>query len=501
MAIAIAGTDERRVLEHTLALSLPRKVINLAISLGGKPGGGIGVWNAPFKKKILPPERMEAVRKKKRELDPTGILNPGMWLDGSMVFRPLFYHVAMSVLSSVDRVLPLNISGTEAQRLDREVAACVECGYCSNYCPTRGEWISSTPGGRIRMLKEISTAASPETLSPQACAHALFSCTLCGRCKIDCSVGINSPTMWLEARERLVRQGLELDSLKALAVVVEETGNIAGKTNSQRQQWAARLPMYKEISSKRGAEAVYFVGCVTSFYPTVQDIARSFARTLSKAQVDFMLLGGEEHCCGYPLISAGHTDQAVSRMKHNIRAVKATGGQTLLVTCPGCYRMWKHEYQRLTGEHPGIEVLHASEFVWRLIKKGRIRPGRLNGLFTYHDPCDLGRVSGIYEAPRLILDLIGEYVELEESREYSVCCGSGGDLLASNQDLSLSLAQKRLDQVQQTGADTVVTACPSCIRGMIMARTAAKRPMNILDITQIVWKAVNEGKPDDQSTV
>ena len=242
---------------------------------------------------------------------------------------------------------------------------------------------------------------------------------------------------------------------------------------------------------------IYFVGCVTSFFPTVQDIGRSFARTLAAAGVDFMILGGKEHCCGYPLISAGHPDQAVSQMRHNIEAVRATGAGTLLVTCPGCYRMWKHEYERLTGEHTGMEVFHSTEFLWDLIKMEQIRLGELSGLFTYHDPCDLGRVSGIFDAPRSIINAVGGigFVELDQSRHYSVCCGSGGDLLASDQELSLAIARRRLDQVQDKGAETVVTACPSCIRGMIMAKMTAKKQVNIIDIAQLVWKAAI--KPGD----
>jgi Fe-S oxidoreductase len=210
-----------------------------------------------------------------------------------------------------------------------------------------------------------------------------------------------------------------------------------------------------------------------------------------------MLLGGEERCCGYPLISAGRLDQAVSQMRRNMEAVRATGAGALLVTCPGCYRMWKHEYERLTGERTGIKVFHSTEFLWDLIKTEKIRLGELSGLFTYHDPCDLGRVSGIFDAPRSIINAIGgiAFVELDQSRQYSVCCGSGGDLLASHQELSLAIARKRLDQALDKGAETVVTACPSCIRGMIMAKMAAKKQINIVDIAQLVWKAAI--KPDD----
>ena len=496
MVMALSATDESRPVEHTVVLSLPRKISQLACALGGKPGGGIGVWNAPFKKAIRGSRTIRALKKRKKELDPRGILNPGMWFDGPVFLKPALYHPAMKLLSWVDRFLPSVGPNRRKAGLDNELASCVECGFCMENCPTKGEWLSSTPRGRIRLAREMSTAKGSPFLSGEESKKSLFSCTLCGRCAVDCCVAIDSPTLWVDTRARLARKGLTIEALQSLVHVISQTGNIAGKPNEQRQHWAARLPEYKEISGRQRAKTVYFVGCVTSFYPTVQDIARSFVRTLASAGCDFMLLGGGEVCCGYPLISAGRVDEAASQMRRNIASVRETGAERLVVTCPGCLRMWKHEYRRLTGENPGIEVVHSTEFLWELISEGKLRLGGLDGLFTYHDPCDLGRVSGIYDAPRSVIGAVPgiRYVELEESRQYSACCGSGGDLLASDQNLSLAAAGRRLDHVERSGAATIVTACPSCIRGMIMSKTAAKRPVNIMDITQLVWKASEAAK-------
>ena len=83
-----------------------------------------------------------------------------------------------------------------------------------------------------------------------------------------------------------------------------------------------------------------------------------------------------------------------------------------------------------------------------------------------------------------------ELVELAENRKYCSCCGSGGDLLASNQDLSLAIARRKVDEVVATGAETVVTACPSCVRAISMAKTSAKIKLNVMDISDILWKAI-----------
>lgn len=500
MVMAFAATDESRPVEHTAALSLPRRILQLACAFGGKPGGGIGVWNAPYKKTIRGPRALKTLKEKKKELDPKAILNPGMWFDGTALLKPALYHPAMKILSWVDWLIPSAGLRRRTAGLDDELASCVECGFCMESCPTKGEWLSATPRGRIRLAREMFAEGGSQLLMSEESRKSLFSCSLCGRCAVDCSVAIDSPALWVETRARLARKGVEIDSLQSLVHVIRDTGNIAGKANEQRQQWAARLPEYKEISARQRAKTVYFVGCVTSFYPTVQDIARSFVRTLASARCDFTLLGGKEVCCGYPLISAGRVDEAASLMKQNVESVRETGAQRLVVTCPGCLRMWKHEYKRLLGEDPGLEVVHSTEFLLELIKEGKVRLGMLPGLFTYHDPCDLGRVAGIYDAPRSIIGAIPgiRFVELEENRRYSACCGSGGDLLASNQDLSLAAAARRLDHVEQSGAGTVVTACPSCVRGLIMSKTASKRPVNIMDIAQLVWKAKEAAKPEEE---
>jgi heterodisulfide reductase subunit D len=216
----------------------------------------------------------------------------------------------------------------------------------------------------------------------------------------------------------------------------------------------------------------------------VQDVARSFSRILTKAGVDFTLLGGEEWCCGYALVSAGHPEDAAAFMRHNVDAVRQTGARTVAVTCPGCYRMWKNEKD--------IEVLHSTEFILRLLKEGRIAFKELKETVSYHDPCDLGRVGGIFDEPRSIIQRVPgiTFSELEYNREHANCCGSGGDLLASNQELSLRIAHRRVREASDLGVQTLVTACPSCVRSMTMAKNAEKIPLTILDITQLAWKAV-----------
>ncbi len=491
MVMSMLVTDQDDSLEFALALHVPSRIFSLARSVGGRPAGGIGVWNAPYRKEVLSAERIEDIERQKRKIDPKGILNPGMWSEVPFMFKPGINDLGMKVFSILDKIYPGRPSESGTQS---EFKECVQCGYCMNYCPTRGRWMSSTPRGRILMTKEVFRDGSldPAKITPEY-VRSVFDCSLCGRCSVDCSVSIGSPAMWVELRRQLVEKGIELPCLKGLASVVGETHNTAGKPNDQRTNWARRLDL-RSGAERKGGKIIYFTGCVTSFFPMVQDIARSFLRIADHVGLDVTLLGGEEWCCGYPLISAGHIDEAAASMRHNIEAVAATGLKTIVVTCPGCYRMWNEEYFHITGERPPVEVLHSTGLINRLIDNGSISfKDRVTDMsVTYHDPCDLGRLSGIFDEPRSILGRIPGFrlSEFRDNREHSNCCGSGGDLLASNQQLSLGIARRRLDEALEIGAETVVTACPSCVRSLTMAKNAGKVPLGVKDITQVVWEAM-----------
>lgn len=494
MMMPMVVSNEMKMAEYILALHTPRELSNLAISCGGKPGGGVGVWNAPYKKQILSKQRIEEIKKRKKELDPHGILNPGMWVDSLLLFNPDIYQIAMAVVSAADRIIPGRARRYEQEGFLEEIIACNQCGYCMNYCPTREEWISSTPRGRILMTKDLvgGHSLNHQKIIPEY-VKSIFQCTLCGRCGVGCSADIKPEEMWRGLRNNLVQNGFELECLKDLTRNISEVQNIASKPNDQRANWTKRLNFPYEFGKKRGAKVIYFVGCITSFYPAVQDIARSFARILDSAGVDFTILGDEEWCCGYPLLVAGHEQDAAKFMDHNISKIKELKAESMVMTCPGCYRMWSEEYYNITGKRVPIDIFHSTQFIARLIEEGSIQFGELSDNIAYHDPCDLGRNSKIFDEPRYILDKIPglNSVELRDSREYCNCCGSGGNLLVSNQELSLDIARRKVHEFLDTGAQTLVTACPSCIRSINMAKVAEKARFNVQDISQTVWEAMS----------
>jgi heterodisulfide reductase subunit D len=273
-----------------------------------------------------------------------------------------------------------------------------------------------------------------------------------------------------------------------LARTLEERHNISNDDQEDRAEWRESLKgMPEDAFERERADVVFFVGCVASFFPMVQNIPANMAKIMHRAGVDFTILGGEEWCCGFPLIGAGMPERLEAMKAHNLRKVEEVGASTVVFTCPSCYHTWRHFYQTKA------RLLHASELIAELIRDRKIAFTRkFDATATYHDPCDLGRNSGVYEAPREILRSIPglRFAELPLNRKFSVCCGGGGNVEMTDPDLSAQVAQMKLDSIQALGAAMVVTSCQQCVRTMATRARRRKLDLEIKDVTELVVEAM-----------
>jgi heterodisulfide reductase subunit D len=237
------------------------------------------------------------------------------------------------------------------------------------------------------------------------------------------------------------------------------------------------------------AKVVYFTGCVASYFPMTKRIPQSFVQILDKAGVDFTLLGGEEWCCGFPLIAAGMKKKAETYMEHNLEKVREKGAESVIFACPSCYHTWAEAH----AEGNCLQLFHSTQFLKKMIDEGKIRFKEKTTKVTYHDPCDLGRASGVYEAPREILRAIPgvELVEMEGNRDHCKCCGGGGNLEMVRPDLSAAMAQAKIEEIKATGAEMVITACQQCIRSIQGNARRKKIPIVVMDIIEFVLKNMN----------
>jgi heterodisulfide reductase subunit D len=185
-------------------------------------------------------------------------------------------------------------------------------------------------------------------------------------------------------------------------------------------------------------------------------------------------------------------EQIPELAQHNIQRVQELGVKTLVSTCPSCYHTWRHLYPQYVEGDYGFEILHASEYLARLIEEERIKLGQVDMVVTYHDPCDLGRKSGIFDAPRFIIESIPgvTLVEMANNRENALCCGGGGDVAMAEADVSETIAERRLEQAVATEAKAVISACQQCKRTLQQAARQTKTRIRALDVTELVWRAM-----------
>ncbi|MBU1904813.1 MAG: (Fe-S)-binding protein [Proteobacteria bacterium] len=368
-----------------------------------------------------------------------------------------------------------------------EFDQCIKCGLCLATCPVGKELFLEkyTPRGKIQLAKRY---AQGDLEIGEHYRDIFAKCLLCGACTVTCPSGVDQQKVFLSMREEIVKKsGLHPQVEPAIRSLLRKH-NISDEDNSERGDWRDDIKELPDhMYEKAQADVVYFVGCVASLFPMVQTIPQNMVRILESAGVDFAVMAGDEWCCGFPLIGAGIPGKMEEVIDHNLDKVKRLGAREVVFSCPSCYRAWKEHYPTDLG------LFHSTQYMERLIGEGAISLGELRETVTYHDPCDLGRNGGVFDAPRAILKSIPgiTLVELANNRNQSICCGGGGNLEMVDSVLSGTVARNKIQEVQQTGARTVVTACQQCVRSIKGKVRREKVDLDVLDITDIVVRAMS----------
>ena len=332
-----------------------------------------------------------------------------------------YMHIPSEIL-----LIPLRNAGIKIRHARKglakaEVYSCPGCGLCIDACPMSAQKanIKDTTVYLNRQIRR-NNESRIEEISDK--------CLLCGKCTAICPVGVEGDK--LRIAQRSVRKyGISPDysSIDTSAMTPDSHGKV-----------------------------LYYAGCMTALTPSIR---KSMESVLQKAGVDYELMDKDGGiCCGRPMWMAGRFDQARQMVAKNTEIIMNSGADTLLLSCPICYRIFKKKY-RLEG----IRIVHHTEFIDSLISEGRLKMRKNPEKYVYHDPCELGRGSGIYEQPRNVLLRAGTLVEAAKNRKESICCGGSIGSLSLGFDKRKALTENALNNLTAASPDIIVTACPLCL--------------------------------------
>jgi len=354
-----------------------------------------------------------------------------------------------------------------------QVLRCSNCGFCRAVCPVFGTTLrpAYNARGKMLILKEVMDGTID--LNDEL-IETLFQCTTCAACAESCPSGVNVPDIIKQVRRDMVNIGSCHPAFKGMNEVLKKHTNI----------YAEDEPEDFERERNKKAEYVYFIGCVGSFRE--DEATLETLDLLDRINVDYTLI--DEVCCSGVLEDVGY-DMNEDLVRKNMDMILATGARTVITGCPYCSRTFNNKPQYAELKEKGINVLHITQFL-----KDFDFGVTTDKLVTYHDPCDLGRHCGIYEEPRDVIRKIApNFVELRHNRVDSLCCGAGGGVRGAYAKNSIAMARRRLEEVEEVGAEVVLTECNSCVHNLANAKLR-KQKFKIYNISQFVNELMEEAE-------
>ncbi|MFP4672105.1 MAG: heterodisulfide reductase-related iron-sulfur binding cluster [Desulfohalobiaceae bacterium] len=383
---------------------------------------------------------------------------------------------------------------------------CVDCGRCSDNCPANTVGRPLSPRfisikSRDHAFERFPVQGDIKPREPVMGKvfeeDEIWSCTTCGACEEECPVLNEYIDKIVDLRRAMVDEGLVPQSLQKPLKSLEKRGNPYGMLEKKKSAWTEELAeefQVQILDKKQSAQTLYFVDSACSFDERLMQIARSTARILHAAGADFGILGKAEKDSGHEVRRFGEEMLFQELKNHNTQAISNSGAQEIVTADPHALNALLKDYQDL----PQAE--HISQFILRSLQSGKLQLDPLQEqdlVFTYHDPCYLGRHNLLYDPPRQVLDSIPglKRVEMQRSRDSSFCCGGGGLMLYYEPVEDKRMGQVRVEMADQAGANVIVTGCPFCLINLEdgVKTSGLEGKVQVMDLTELVAGQLKKG--------
>lgn len=359
---------------------------------------------------------------------------------------------------------------------------CVECGRCQENCPAFGTGKLLNPKRLILQSEEALLAGQMDLKLPDLFeAKTLWQCTTCGACQNECPVGIEHLPLIIGARRGMVSNGDAPEFLGPVFTNLERRGNIWGLLYEQRQKFITSAGV--ETFDPLKHEYLIWLGCAGAFEADYQKSLRALFEILRNKGLTFGVLS-KERCNGDPAKRTGNEFMYQELAAQNVEDLKTAGVKKVVTSCPHCLKTLGHDYQQDFGFQ--AEVVHSAQLVAELTKDVQ-PPTAARETVTYHDPCYLGRYAGKTDEPRALLARVGaDVTEPARTKTNPFCCGAGGGLLFEEHEEGKRISQERFEQLQATGAQTIVMSCPFCAIMLKGAQASANASTQMVDLMTYV---------------
>jgi Fe-S oxidoreductase len=340
--------------------------------------------------------------------------------------------------------------------------SCSSCGICIDKCQ-----LNSSAG-----ITDVQSAYLMKGIrNNDDVFNIAHNCLMCGRCDQSCPVGIELMSIRMIQR----REG---DCEKDMRSIWK--GYLQNRQNPPPVK-TPDLPSYSYLPERKyvKADVLYFAGCMTHLTPGIKNSMQKIFRAAGENYYFIDEDGGA--CCGRPLMLAGQDREARELINFNSEIIWKSEAHTLVTSCPICYKIFKESY------HLGVEVLHHSQYIKRLIEEGTVRLNYSHKRVVYHNPCELGRGSGIYEEPLEVLSHVTDLQRTAYDGVNSLCCGGSLANLKLNSGKKALIAADAASELTKCKPDILATACPLCKKTFSNATE-----IRVADIAEIVADEISE---------
>jgi Fe-S oxidoreductase len=379
-----------------------------------------------------------------------------------------------------------------------DTMSCTECGRCQDVCPAWATGKALSPKLLIMDLRDHVFAEGPKILAdpafqasplvPDAVTdEVVWDCVTCGACVQECPVSIEHVDHIVDLRRQLVMVDSRFPTeAEPMLRDVERSGNPWGKPQDARAAWAEGLGVRVLGPGSRPPEVLYWVGCAASFDERARRSAESTVKLLLAARVDVAILGPRESCTGDPARRMGNEYVFQEFARQNVATLDEAGITKIVASCPHCFNTLANEYPDFGGRY---EVVHHTELLADLVAGRRLRPKATDTKITYHDSCYLARHNDVREAPRELVESVGEPVEMERSGTRTFCCGAGGAHMWM-EERGGAINEERVREAAETGAETLAVACPFCTIMLDDGVQQSGRDLRVADVSTLLVEAL-----------